>query len=185
MKLYRSNIYLEKNHVEELKSEPEYVKKRYFAVASTLLEPPFHITRKAAAEKIGRSLRHLYRLIRRFLQEGIPGLRFKSRRPKTSPRKISQELEDIIVEVRNATGFGTNSMSILVNESQKRKGSSTKVYGSLNHNVLKRKGIFKREKRMKKKLKFFDWKKPNRLIQSDLTNLSLTLSKASAENCHK
>ena len=172
MKLYRSNIYLAENHIEELKSEPEYVKKRYFAIAKTLSERPFHITRKSAAEMIGRSLRHFYRLIKRYQEEGISGLRFKSKRPKTSPNKISQELESIITEVRNATGFGTNSMSVLVNESQKRQGSSARVYGSLNYNVLKRNGIFKREKQIKEKLKFFDWKKPNRLIQADLTKFN-------------
>jgi len=163
---------LAKNHIDELKSEPEYVKKRYFAIARTLSEPPFHITRKAAAEMIGKSVRHFYRLIKRFLHEGILGLRFKSRRPLNFPRRISQELENIISEVRNATGFGTKSMSILINESQKRQGSSTRVYGSLNYNVLKRNGIFKREKQIKKELKFFDWKKPNRLIQTDLTKFN-------------
>lgn len=172
MKLYRSNIYLAESHIEELRSESEYVKQRYFAIARTLAEPPFHITRKSAAEMVGKCLRHFYRLINRFLIEGIQGLRHKSRRPKSFPTKVSQELENIITEVRNATGFGTQSMSILINESQNRKGSSRKVYSSLNYNVLSRNGVFKREKHRKKKLKFFDWKRPNRLIQSDLTKFN-------------
>ena len=80
-----SEIYLHGSHVDALKSEPKYVKERYAAVARTLTPKPFGIPRRKAAEMISRSLRQLYRVVKRFLEEGIPGLRFKSRRPKRMP----------------------------------------------------------------------------------------------------
>ena len=43
MIVYNGNIYLEKEHIKLLKTEPEYVKKRYFAIARALVPPPFKI----------------------------------------------------------------------------------------------------------------------------------------------
>jgi len=96
----RGELYIDKAHIAILKDEKEYVKRRYQAVARTLASKPFKISRKDAAGMIGRSLRQLYRIVKRFLKEGIPGLRYKSKRPKTSPNKISDHLENKIVKVR-------------------------------------------------------------------------------------
>ncbi|MDG6979088.1 MAG: helix-turn-helix domain-containing protein [Nitrososphaerota archaeon] len=77
-------MYLDESHVSLLREEPEYVKKRYQAVARTL--SPFGVTRERAAELVGRSKRQLQRYVRRFKEEGIAGLRHRSKRPHTAPK---------------------------------------------------------------------------------------------------
>ena len=119
--IWHGEVYKDKADVKLLKNEPNYVKKRYHALVKTTAKKPFHITRKQAAEMIGRSIRQLYRVLKRFKQEGITGLRFKSKRPKTSPKKIPNHLEQRIVQVRNETGFGPDHISMLLNESFRRE----------------------------------------------------------------
>jgi hypothetical protein len=65
-----------------LRTEPEYVRKRYQAVSSTLAL--FGATRRRAAEMIGRSKRQLQRIVKRFKEEEIAGLRHRSKRPRTT-----------------------------------------------------------------------------------------------------
>ena len=66
---------------------------------------------------IGRSKRQLQRIVRRFKEEGIPGLRFRSKRPHTTPKnKTPPDIERRVVEVRNATGFGSEQLAAIVNE---------------------------------------------------------------------
>ena len=89
---------------------------------------------------IKRSLRQLYRILRRFLNEGISGLRFKSKRPKTSPNKTPEHVEKKIVSVRRSGGFGSRYVADLVNESNRREGKSERIYSSLAYNVLVRNG---------------------------------------------
>ena len=101
--------------MEALKDEEEYVMKRYQAVARTLAPKPFGVQQMAAAGMIGRSLRHLYRILKRFKEEGIMGLCLRSRKPKTSPNKTPEDIEAMIVAVREASGFGPAHVSALVN----------------------------------------------------------------------
>ncbi|MEK7392783.1 MAG: hypothetical protein AAB214_09475, partial [Fibrobacterota bacterium] len=132
-------------------------------------QKPFGITRKAAANLICKSLRQLYRIVRRFLSKGIEGLRFESRRPKTINNRTPKEIEDCILAVRKATGFGPEPVSTIVNESLARSGVPGRVYQSLTYNILVRRGEIEREKRNRKEWKRFEWGHPNRLIQADLT----------------
>jgi hypothetical protein len=106
MLIHRNHIYLEEEHIDLLRSEPEYVKRRYEAVASTLCSWRFRITRKEAARLLGISKRQLQRLVRRFIEYGILGLHFRSRKPKKSPNKTPCHVERQVVAVREATGFG-------------------------------------------------------------------------------
>ena len=162
-------MYLAQEHVVPLRSEPEDVKKRYFAVVKTIIPDPFRLTRKRAADLLGLCKRQMQRWVKRFLEEGIQGLHYRSRRPRRSPRKISSEKEDLIVEVRRKSGFGPNDISVLVNESMKRKKDSFYLWSSTAYNVLVRTGEIERERRIEKEYKRFEWHHPNRLIQTDLT----------------
>ena len=168
----QGEVYLDESHIEALKGEPEYVKKRYVAVARTLAPRPFGVIRKIAAEMIGRSLRQLYRIVKSFREKGIAGLRFKSKRPKTSPNKTPEDIEEKILAVRKATGFGSKPVSDLVNESFRRESRPERVYPSLTYNILVRKGEIERERRIQKDWKRFEWGHPNRLIQADLTGFN-------------
>lgn len=172
MYVWHGEIYKDKADVKLLKNEPGYVKKRYHALVKTIAKKPFHINRKQAAQLISRSLRQLYRVLRRFKQEGIRGLRFKSKRPKTMPNKISDHLEQKIVQVRNKTGFGSDPISVLLNESFRREDKQRRVHSSLVYHVLVRNKVIESERQQKKKLKFFEWGHPNHLIQVDLTKFN-------------
>ena len=155
-----------------LRSEPEGVKNRYFAVVKTIIPDPFRLTRKRAADLLGLCKRQMQRWVKRFLDEGIQGLRYRSRRPRRSPKMISAEKEDLIVEVRRKSGFGPNDISVLVNESMKRKKIQFHLWPSTAYNVLVRTGEIEREKRIEKEFKPFEWHHPNRLIQADLTKFN-------------
>ena len=172
MIIERGSIYLDREHINVLKDEPSYVKERYGAIARTLAPMPFGITRKKASEMIGRSLRQFYRILRRFRKEGIAGLRFKSKRPKTIPNKTPKDIEDKVVAVRKATGFGPKPVSDIVNESLRRFGSTNRLYPSLTYNILVREGEIERERRIQNEWKRFEWGHPNRLIQADLTSFN-------------
>jgi len=168
----RGEIYLDESHVEALKDEPEYVRERYRAAAKALAPEPFRTTRKRAAEMIKRSLRQLYRILKRFKEEGILGLRYRSKRPKTIPIKTSNEIEERVLAVRKATGFGSKPVSDIVNESLKLEEKSERVYPSLTYNILVRGGEIERERRLQKEWKRFEWGRPNHLIQGDLTGFN-------------
>jgi hypothetical protein len=168
----QGEIYFDESHVKALKGEPEYVKRRYQAVVKTLVPEPFHITRRAAAEMIGRSLRHFYRILKRFKEYSILGLRFRSKRPKRIPNRTPRNIEKKILAVRKASGFGPGAVSAIVNESNRREGIPARIYPSLTYNILVRNGEIEREKRIQKKWKRFEWGHPNRLIQADLTDFN-------------
>lgn len=172
MYIFKGNIYLEKEHVELIKNEPEYVKERYFAIAKAVLSQPFKIGYKAAAVLIGVCLRHFYRILARFRDENIEGLRKRSTRPRTSPNQTPKDYANQISAVRGASGFGPNDVAALINESNHREGRKKKVWPSTVYNVLVREGEIERERRIQKDCQFFEWSGPNRLIQADLTKFN-------------
>lgn len=155
-----------------VKKLPKYAKIRYFAIAKTLAGKPFRITRVEAATMIKKSLRQLYRIINRFKREGISGLIHRSKRPNTSPNKTSEEDEKVILQIREASGFGPDGVASLLEESNKRKGISKKIHSSTVYNVLVRNKEIEKEKRIQSEWKFFEWGHPNRLIQADLTKFN-------------
>ena len=64
----------------------------------------------------------MQRVVKRFREEGIIGLRFRSKRPHNSPRRTPNDIEKRMVEVRNATGFGSEQLVNIVNESMNVEG---------------------------------------------------------------
>ena len=148
MIVVNGDIYLEQEHKELLKTEPGYVKKRYFAVAKALARPPFKISYKKATEQIDRSLRQFYRILKRYREEGIFGLRLRSTRPKGCPNITPEAEKNQLLAVRNATGFGPNDLAALINESNRRRGKGKAVWPSTVYNVLVRGGEIERERRI-------------------------------------
>lgn len=175
MIIVRGEVYLEEGHIEELRAEPEYVRKRYRAVARTLATDLVRITREEAARMIGRSRRQLQRIVRRFREEGIPGLRFRSRAPHATPRnKTPPDVERRVVEVRKATGFGSEQLATIVNESLRVESGNNglTVTDTTCYNILARSRLVEAERRMRKKYRSFEWGHPDELIQSDLTSFN-------------
>lgn len=166
--IYRGEIYLDKSHVQFLREEPKYVKERYHAVVTTL-SPISSLKRQKAAQSIGLSKRQFQRILKRFQEEGIQGLQHRSRRPSNSPNKTTNWLENMIVKVREETGFGPLPLSSIVNISLENQGKVERINPRTVTRILVRRGIIESEKRAKREWRRFEWGHPNRLIQADLT----------------
>ena len=165
-------MYLSEEDRQILRNEPPYVRKRYRAVARTLAPDLVRISREDAAHLIGRSKRQLQRVVRRFREEGIPGLRFRSKRPHTTPRnKTSPDIERRVVEVRKATGFGSEQLAAIVNEGLGLE-SRRPVTDTTCYNILARSGLVEAERRAIKRYRSFEWGHPDELIQCDLTTFN-------------
>jgi transposase len=171
MFIHYGEIYLKKEHIQIIRKESDYVKQRYHAVAVALNSKNNSIIEKTV-QKLEISMRHFRRLIKRYQDEGITGLRNKSTRPHNSPNKTSQQLEDLVVQVREKTGFGSFHLAQLINISQKNQGKRERVNPRTVSRILVRRGIIESEKRAKIEWKRFEWGHPNRLIQTDLTKFN-------------
>jgi hypothetical protein len=128
---------------------------------------------------INRSKRQLQRIVKRFRVEGIVGLRFKSKKPHNITNRTSYVIENKIVAVRKATGFGPEQLANIVNESlnvedkgeeqqQQQQISKTTAY-----NILARYSLVDADKKkMVKEYKSFERDKPDELVQTDLTRFN-------------
>ena len=149
MYIYHSEPYLKKEHIQLLHNEETYVKQRYHAMVRAVLSNSNKI-REKEAQYLGISVRHLRRLIKRYQDEGIPGLRNKSTRPNRSPYQTPTWLEDIVVKVREETGFGSEYVSQIVNISLGNQGKTERVLPRTVSRILVRRGVIESEKRAKK-----------------------------------
>jgi len=66
MIIVQGEVYLEQWHIAILKNEQESVRKRYHAIARTLVGDTVRITRQEAAGMIDRSRRQLQRIVKRY-----------------------------------------------------------------------------------------------------------------------
>jgi len=171
MFIRNGEIYLKKHHVQLLKKEPEYVKKRYRAVA-VALSSKNNIIREKSAQNLRISMRQFQRLLHRFQEERIPGLRYKSKRPHRSPNQTPAWLEDLVVNVREETGFSSLNLCQIVNISLENQDKTERMIPRTVSRILVRRGVIESEKRAKKDWKRFEWGHPNQLIQADLTKFN-------------
>jgi hypothetical protein len=171
MYIYHGEPYLQKDHIQLLRQEPTYVQHRYHAVIRAISSNNNNL-REKEAQNMGISMRHLRRLIKQFQDHGIPGLRKKLTRPHNSPNKTPKHLEDLVVKVREKTGFGSVHLAELINISQENQGQTERVHPRTVSRILVRRGIIESEKHVKKEWKHFEWGHPNRLIQTDLTTFN-------------
>lgn len=112
--IYRGQIYLDKDHIEQLKNEPDYVRTRYQAIAAVVF-PVSTLSTGKAAKSIGVKTRQFNRILKRFKKDCIAGIRHRSRRPHNSPTKAPDWLEDIVVKVRERSGFGPYHLAVIIN----------------------------------------------------------------------
>ncbi|MDN5846547.1 MAG: hypothetical protein L0H53_09775, partial [Candidatus Nitrosocosmicus sp.] len=116
------------------------------------------------------------RIVERYIEEGITGLRFRSRSPSKIPNKTPVEIGNRIINVRKATGFGSEQLANIVNESL----NVERKYGHKHHqiskatayNILVRNSLVDAEKKLIKEYKSFERDKPDELIQADLTRFN-------------
>lgn len=133
--IIRGEVYLRDKDQVLLKDEPDYVKRRYAAIARTLDDYPLRITRDEAAEMLGISRRQLQRVIVRFREEGMGGrLRLRSRAPHTVPHnRTPPDVEERVVALRRETGFGPDQLAVIVGESLAMEGRGYKQDHLLPH----------------------------------------------------
>jgi transposase InsO family protein len=180
--IHLGELFLERSHIELLQKEESYVRLRYHAIVMAKT-PGATLSKRALSKSIGLKPRHFNRLIDRFENDGIAGLRRQSRRPHRFPRKIPDWLEIKIVKVRVKTGFGSYHIAVLVNKSLEIERIRRRVNKTTVYRALVRRGQIEAEKKAKIKWKRFEWGHPNRLIQADLTTFN-TIPILTSEDDH-
>jgi hypothetical protein len=169
--LIQGELYFEREHFQALLKEETYVRDRYRAVvlADT---PESPLSKRNLANNIGLEPRQFNRIIERYKKYGIAGLRRQSRRPHNSPNRSPDWLEEMIVKVREKTGFGEIHIAALINTSMELQKVPVRVNKSTVYRALVRRGIIDAEKKAKIQWRHFEWGHPNRLIQADLTTFN-------------
>ena len=171
MYIFKGELYLYKEHIQLLQNESKYVKRRYCAVARAVLSNN-NLIREKIAHDLGISMRQFRRIIKRFQEEDIPGLHNKSKKPHRSPNQTPTWLEDLVVKVREETGFSSANLCQIVNISLENQDKTERVIPRTVSRILVRRGVIESEKRAKKGWKRFEWGHPNQLIQADLTKFN-------------
>jgi transposase InsO family protein len=126
----------------------------------------------AAATQYGISRGHLHRLLGRFREGGLDGLEPRSRRPKSSPQRLSSELHERIVELRRdlvARGLDAGPATIAWHLAREGLGSpSTSTVRRILHGA----GLVTPEphKRPRSSWIRFEAAAPNEVWQSDFTH---------------
>lgn len=134
------------------------------------------LTPTQAALRFGLSRRHLHRLLARFKAGGLEALEPRSRRAKSNPRAITQEIRDEIIRLRThllAQGLDAGAASIawhLLQSNQLSPALST-IW-----RILKAEGLVtpQPKKRPKAYIQRFEAVQPNETWQSDFTHWHLS-----------
>jgi transposase InsO family protein len=132
-------------------------------------------SKSAVAREYGVSRRWVHELVRRFEAEGEVGLEPRSRRPRTSPHRLPDALEDEIVELRKHLtdeGLDAGAHTIAFHLTR-RHGRSPAV--STIWRILSRRGFVtpQPQKRPKSSFVRFEAEMPNERWQGDITHWRL------------
>jgi transposase InsO family protein len=132
-------------------------------------------TKSEVARDYGLSRRWVHELVRRYEAEGEPGLQPRSRRPRGSPQRIGEDLEQDIVELRKHLGergldAGAHTISFHL---ERRHGSAPAV--STIWRVLSRRGFVTPQPHKRPRSSFvrFEAEMPNERWQADTTHWHL------------
>jgi len=68
------------------------------------------------AQAFGTTTKTVRKLVERYKKYGEEGLKDKSRRPHTSPKKADTKLEEQVLELREKTNYGVRRIACLMNE---------------------------------------------------------------------
>jgi len=134
------------------------------------------LTPTQAALRFGLSRRHLHRLLARFKAGGLEALEPRSRRAKSNPRAITQEIRDEIIRLRThllAQGLDAGAASIAWHLKQKHQHCPAL---SSIWRILKAEGLVtpQPKKRPKAYIQRFEAVQPNETWQSDFTHWHLS-----------
>ncbi len=129
----------------------------------------------AVARDYGVSRRWVHELVRRFLADGEEGLEPRSRRPRASPHRVLEALEQEIVELRTLLrdeGLDAGAHTIAVHLTR-HHGTAPAV--STIWRVLSRRGFVSPQPQKRPKSSFcrFEAQMPNERWQADITHWAL------------
>jgi transposase len=132
-------------------------------------------TKAEVSRDYGVSPRWVYELCRRFDTEGEAGLEPRSRRPRGSPQRIPEAVEDEIVELRKELldhGLDAGAHTIAVHLSR-RHGSAPSA--ATIWRVLSRRGFVTPQPQKRPRSSFirFEADQPNERWQADITHVRL------------
>lgn len=132
-------------------------------------------TKSEVARSYGVSRRWVITLVQRFLTEGDAGLEPRSRRPKRSPGRIAEVVEDEIVELRkqlDQAGHDSGAQTIAFHL-ERRHGHTPAV--STIWRVLVRRGFVTPQPHKRPRSSFvrFEADQPNERWQLDITHWAL------------
>jgi transposase len=139
--------------------------------ARKLLIRTFQDTRSisATARQWHTSCQVVRKWHRRFQQEGEAGLRDRSRRPHHSPNQTSQQLEALVLQAREATGYGRERLALYL----QRQGVDLSPYTI--RNMLRRHSVLRSKRQRRKPLYPAHWAwdedVPFSLIQADVKDI--------------
>jgi transposase InsO family protein len=132
-------------------------------------------SRSEVAREYGVSRRWVITLVQRFLAEGEPGLAPRSRRPRSSPGRTTQQVEDEIVALRKELDRDGHEAGVatIAAHLQRRHGSSPAV--STIWRILSARGFVTPQphKRPRSSIIRFAAEAPNERWQLDITHYRL------------
>lgn len=113
------------------------------------------------SKEFGVHPKTIHKWVGRYRKEGVRGLFDRSRRPKSSPNRISDVLERRIIAARQEYGWGGKNLSDLL------AGEGIRVSASTIDRVIARNGLIREQDRQQPALKRFERELPNELWQMD------------------
>jgi transposase InsO family protein len=146
-------------------------------VINTVLVEGKRVKEVAAAHGVSRSW--LYELIARYREQGEEGLKAQSKRPRSSPTRISAALEDEIVALRKSLAeegldAGAHTIHYHLQRRHRRKRKEVPSVATI-WRVLSRRGFVvpQPHKRPKSSWRRFQAELPNECWQADTTHWAL------------
>src|ERR671927_178595 len=116
----------------------------------------------------GISRQHYYTWLRRYQDEGLDGLRDRSRRPKTCPHATDAEVVEKIVHLRRTYHFGPTKISMYLQRYHDVAVSRSGVWRILKRLGLNRLPASQRYQRHDRRWKRYEKPLPGHRVQIDV-----------------
>ncbi|WOQ69030.1 IS481 family transposase [Microbacterium limosum] len=129
----------------------------------------------AAAAEYGMSRQYLHKLLARYRDEGLDGLKPRSRAPLTSPQAVTDRVRDRIVQLRAAlTAAGTDAGPVTIAWHLTQEGLQAPSTSTIRR-ILHTAGLIAPEPRKRPRSSYirFEADRPNETWQSDFTHWRL------------
>ena len=113
--------------------------------------------------ELGISRKTFYKWWPYYAKEGLPGLKDRSKRPKSHPKAVPKEIAQLIVKLRQKSHYGPRRLAFYL---KRDHGINLSVYGV--YRVLVRAGLVKpRKHRPRKKPVYYQMNYPGQRVQVD------------------